>query len=53
MSKGTVVALRTIAAIGGGIVTLHGVTNRRWKNGHTVFTMLAIVVAAISFSQKK
>ena len=43
-------ALGVIAAIGGGIVALHGITNKKWTDAHTIFTVLGIVAALATFS---
>src|SRR5664279_1643438 len=51
MNKKQLTTVGAVATIGGGIVTLHGITNRRWQKAHTAFTALALVVAAISFLQ--
>jgi hypothetical protein len=53
MSKKELAALAAVATIGGGLVTLHGITSKRWKEGHTAFTALAVVVALISYSQSQ
>jgi hypothetical protein len=39
--------LQAVAAIGGGIVALHGITSRRWQRWHTVFGALAIAASAL------
>ncbi len=51
MTKRQLSKVGAVAAIGGGIVTLHGVTGRRWQKAHTVFAALAATVAVLSFVQ--
>jgi hypothetical protein len=51
MNKKQLTRVGAVATIGGGIVTLHGITSRRWQRAHTAFATLALVVAAISFLQ--
>jgi len=51
MTKKQLARVGAVATIGGGIVTLHGITSRRWQRAHTVFTVLAIGVGAIAFFQ--
>ena len=29
-----------IAAVGGAVVTVHGVTSKKWSEAHTVFVLL-------------
>ncbi len=53
MNKKQLARVGAVATIGGGIVTLHGITSRRWQKAHTVFTGLAIVVGAIAFLQSQ
>jgi hypothetical protein len=53
MSKKNLATLGAVATIGGAVVALHGITNKRWKEGHTTFTVLAAVVALISYSQSQ
>ena len=53
MNKKQLARVGAVATIGGGIVTLHGVTSRRWQKAHTVFTVLAIVVGALAFLQSQ
>ncbi len=53
MNKRQLATLAAIATIGGGIVTFHGITSKRWKDGHTTFTALAVAVALISCSQSQ
>lgn len=45
MSKKDWQSIGTIATVGGAIVALHGMTNRRWQTWHTVFVALATVAA--------
>jgi hypothetical protein len=49
MNKKQLVRVGAVATIGGGIVTLHGITSRRWQRAHTVFTVLAMVVGMLAF----
>ncbi len=53
MTKKDLATLAAVATIGGGIVALHGVTSKRWREGHTAFTALALIVALISYSQSQ
>lgn len=53
MNKKQLARVGAVATIGGGIVTLHGITSRRWQKAHTVFTGLAIVVGTIAFLQSQ
>jgi hypothetical protein len=43
-------ALVAIAAVGGGIVALHGVTSKKWTEAHTLFTVLGIIATLATFS---
>ena len=43
MSKSDWKALAAVAAIGGGVVALHGITNKKWSDAHTLFTVLGIL----------
>jgi hypothetical protein len=52
VSRENLAKVGAIATIGGAIVTLHGVTNRRWQRAHTLFAFLALAVAVISFTQR-
>jgi hypothetical protein len=43
---------KTVGAIGGivaGIAALHGLTNRRWKDAHTVGVVLGLIAAAAPY----
>jgi hypothetical protein len=46
MSKKDWNALAAVAAVGGAVVTIHGITTRRWQAWHTLFVVLAAVAAA-------
>jgi hypothetical protein len=32
-----------IAAVGGAVVALHGITNKKWSNAHKVLVILGII----------
>ena len=51
MTKRQLTRVGAIATIGGGIVTLHGVTSGRWQRAHTIFAMVGGVVGVLSFLQ--
>ena len=51
MTKTQLTRIGAIATIGGGIVTLHGITNGHWKRAHTVFSVAGGVVGVLSFVQ--
>ncbi len=45
MNDTTLRKVQAIAAIGGGLVALHGITSHRWKQGHTFFVGLGLVAS--------
>jgi len=45
MDESTLKKVQAIAAIGGGVVALHGATTRRWQRGHTVFVGLGLAAS--------
>lgn len=45
MSKKDWKAIGAVAAIGGAVVAIHGVTSKKWQTAHTVFVVVALVVA--------
>lgn len=53
MNKRQLTTIGAVATIGGGIVTLHGITSRRWQKAHTAFTVLAVAVGVLSFVQSR
>jgi hypothetical protein len=53
MDKKQLARVGAVATIGGGIVTLHGITSKRWQKAHTLFTGLAIVIGVIAFLQSQ
>ena len=50
MSKKDLKVLGALATIGGAIVVIHGVTSKKWQTAHTVFTIIAVVVAVASLA---
>ena len=51
MTKKQLTIIGAVAAVGGGLVTLHGVTSKRWQKAHTGFAVLSGLVGALSFIQ--
>lgn len=49
MTKSQLTRIGAIATIGGGVVTLHGVTSGHWRRAHTVFATAGWVVGFLSF----
>jgi len=45
MSKKDLQMLGVIAAAGGAVVVVHGITSKKWQTAHTVFSLLGAVVA--------
>ena len=41
--------VQAVAAIGSGVVALHGVTSRNWRRGHTLFVVLGFGASAALF----
>jgi hypothetical protein len=44
--------LGVAAAVGTAIVVIHGVTDKKWKDAHTLFTVVGAIVALASLSGK-
>lgn len=51
MTKEQLTKIAAIATIGGGIVTLHGITSGHWKRAHTLFSVAGGVVGVLCFAQ--
>ena len=51
MTKSQLTKVGAIATIGGGIVTLHGITSGHWRRAHTVFSIAGGIVGVLSFVQ--
>jgi uncharacterized membrane protein len=51
MSKKDLKVLGAVAAIGGAVVIIHGVTSKKWQTAHTVLTLLSVFVAIASLGQ--
>ncbi len=51
MTKSQLTKIGAIATIGGGIVTLHGITSGHWKRAHTLFSVAGGIVGVLSFVQ--
>lgn len=51
MTKAQLSKIGAIATIGGGIVTLHGITSGHWRRAHTLFSVAGGVVGILSFVQ--
>jgi hypothetical protein len=51
MTKAQLTKVGAIATIGGGIVTLHGITSRHWRRAHTLFSLAGGIVGVLSFVQ--
>ena len=51
MTKAQLTRIGAIATIGGGIVTLHGITSGHWRRAHTFFSVAGVVVGVLSFVQ--
>ncbi len=51
MTKAQLTKIGAIATIGGGIVTLHGITSGHWRRAHTLFSVAGGVVGVLSFAQ--
>ena len=45
MNDTTLRKVQAIAAIGGAVVALHGITSHRWKRGHTFFVALGLAAS--------
>jgi hypothetical protein len=45
MSKRDAQTLGAIAAVGVAIVVIHGITNEKWSEAHTLFTVVGAVAA--------
>jgi hypothetical protein len=45
MSKKDLKVLGVIAAAGGAVVAIHGITSKKWQTAHSVFSVLGAVVA--------
>ena len=45
MNDTTLRKVQAIAAIGGGVVALHGITIHSWKRGHTFFVALGLAAS--------
>ena len=48
MRKEMMEIVGTVSAVGGALVGLHGVTNRRWQIARSVFIVTAAVALAIA-----
>lgn len=49
MDKNGVKVLGMIATAGGAAVAVHGITNKKWEDWHTLFTVLGAVVAIATY----
>ena len=45
MDESTLRKLQAVAAIGGGVVALHGVTSDAWQRRHTLFVGLGVAAS--------
>jgi hypothetical protein len=45
VNKKDLKTIGAIAAVGGAVVAIHGVTTKRWQIAHTVFTVAGALVA--------
>ena len=37
--------IRSITAVGTAVVTLHGVSSKRWKTGHSVILIVGVIAS--------
>ena len=51
VTKAQLTRVGAIATIGGGIVTLHGMTSGQWRRAHTLFSVTGGVVGVLAFVQ--
>lgn len=40
-----------VAAVGAAVVAIHGITSKKWRNAHTLFTVLGAVVAVATLKK--
>lgn len=45
MSKKDAQLLGAVAAVGGAVVVVHGITSKKWETAHTFFSVLSTLVA--------
>ena len=45
MDETTLRKIQAVAAIGGGVVALHGVTSNAWQRRHTIFVGLGLAAS--------
>ena len=45
----TIRKIQAVAAIGGGLVALHGVTSNAWQRRHTIFVGLGLATSVALF----
>ena len=51
MTTSQLTKIGAIATIGGGIVTLHGITSGHWRRAHTLFSVVGAIVGVLAFVQ--
>lgn len=49
VDEATLRKVQAVAAIGSGVVALHGATTRNWRRGHTVFVALGLGASVALF----
>ena len=48
MNKKDLKVLGTIAAVGGAVVVVHGITSKKWQTAHTILSVLGAIVALVT-----
>lgn len=44
MNKKDLKVIGAVAAVGTGVVALHGITSKHWQTAHTIFTLVGLFV---------